>query len=81
MDTGSVIVTLPSEENAFGFDQEEARIAPEWGVPDNSDVFFRVVIRYRGPFSAGHETSATWLCVEGSPQLIQRGGEEYNYNR
>jgi len=49
MDTGSVIVTLPSEENAFGFDQEEARFAPEWGVPDNSDVFFRVVIRYRGP--------------------------------
>jgi hypothetical protein len=80
MDTGSVIVTLPSEENAFGFDEPDARIAPEWDVPKDSDVFFRVVIRYRGPFSGGHETSATWLCVGGSSQLIQRGGAEYNYN-
>jgi hypothetical protein len=76
MDTGgSIIVT----DSAGGF--ERARIAPEWNVPSNSDVFFRVVIRYRGPFSGGHETSATWLCERGSPQLIQRGGEDYNYNR
>lgn len=57
------------------------RFVPDWNVPPDHDVFFRVVIRYRGPFSSGHETSATWLCERGSKQLIQRGGEEYNYNR
>ncbi|WP_445222138.1 hypothetical protein ACKWRH_20920 [Bradyrhizobium sp. Pa8] len=57
------------------------RFEPDWNVPTENDVFFRVVIRYRGPFSSGHETSATWLCERESKQLIQRGGEDYNYNR
>jgi hypothetical protein len=72
---GSIVVP----DGSGGF--ERARTLPDWDVPPGSDIFFRVVIRYRGPFSSGHETSATWLCDRGSPQLIQRGGEDYNYNR
>lgn len=58
-----------------------ARSEPDWVVPPGHEVFFRVVVRYRGPFSSGHETSATWLCERGRKRLIQRGGEDYNYNR
>jgi hypothetical protein len=56
MDSGSVVVNF-SEGDPLGEDQT-SRISPTWNVPPNSDVFFRVVVRYRGPFSAGHETAA-----------------------
>ena len=80
MDTGAIHVVV-GEENAFGFDQSQGRISPEWNVPPNSDVYFRVVIRYHGPFSKGHETAAAWWCMTGSSHLLLRGGEDYNYNR
>ena len=76
MDSGAPI-NISDEAGGFLPD----RFVPDWTVPSGHDVFFRVIIRYRGPFSSGHETSATWLCERGSKQLIQRGGEEYNYNR
>jgi len=31
-------------------------VAPAFNIPDGFDVYFRISIRYRGPFSQGHET-------------------------
>lgn len=73
MDTGGVIVVVSPRGEPI-----KERIAPVWDAPDGHDVFFRIVVRYRGPFSAGHETSATWLCQ--GPNLLRRI-EECNYNR
>jgi hypothetical protein len=55
--------------------------APELNLPSNSDMFVRIVIQYRGPFSKGHETGALWLNHSGTSQLVLRGGDQYNYNR
>ena len=53
---------------------------PDLQAPAGFDIFFRAVIRYRGPVSRGHETSALWLVNYPSEgQLAQRGGDEYNY--
>lgn len=53
---------------------------PVFDVPAGSDVFFRAVVEYRGPSTAGHSTGALWLAnYPGAGQLAQRGGEEYNY--
>jgi len=50
---------------------------PELAIPKDHDVFFRAIVSYRSPTSLGHETGALWLFMGG--QLVQRGGEEYNY--
>ncbi len=62
-------------------DPGETEVAPAFRVPDGFDVFFRAVIRYRGPFSAGHETGALWLWMGESLEFAVRGGDEYNYVR
>lgn len=54
-------------------------VAPAFNVPDGFDVFFRISIGYRGPFSGGYETGALWLYMGESLEFAVRGGEEYNY--
>jgi hypothetical protein len=80
MAKSDIIVHLPDED--FGFTAAPARITPVWNVAEGNEIFFRVIIKYRGPFSIGHETSNLWLADYPSPgQLAQRGGKEYNYIR
>ena len=55
--------------------------AAKLSTPEGSDLFFRVVIEYRGPFSHGRETAALWLNDAGTWDFNLRGGEEYNYSR
>ncbi len=57
----------------------DTTFAPVFNVPKGSDVFFRAIIKYRGPSTAAHITEALWLFNEGSLQFMQRGGETYNY--
>ncbi len=54
---------------------------PTFNIPEGFDVFFRAIIRYRGPFSGGHETGALWLYNPATFEFALRGGEEYNYTR
>jgi hypothetical protein len=49
---------------------------PRW--EDNEDLFFRVIVYYRGPFSDGH-MSATWYYHKALGHFVQYGGNDYNY--
>jgi len=62
-----------------GLDEISSDIVPTFNVPDGFDLFFRAVIRYRGPSTAGHETGAVWLYYPGTFEFAVRGGEEHNY--
>lgn len=68
--TGSIMADFP--------DGTPRSISPEF--IEGIDVFFRVVIQYRGPFTRGHETAAMWLVRTGLGDLVPRGDQEYNYN-
>jgi hypothetical protein len=45
-------------------------------LKDKESLYFRVVLRYRGPFTKGHETSACWLYRVGS---FEWGGKNTNF--
>ena len=56
-------------------------VVPTFTIPEGFDIFFRAVIRYRGPFTAGHETGAVWLYMPGMFEFAVRGDDEHNYIR
>jgi hypothetical protein len=60
-------------------DEPPQTVFPTVNVPDGFDVFFRAVIRYRGPFTSGHETGAVWLYNPGNFEFAVRGGDKHNY--
>jgi hypothetical protein len=64
-----------------GLDEISSDIVPTFNIPDGFDLFFRAVIRYRGPSTAGHETGAVWLYYPDTFEFAVRGGEEHNYVR
>jgi hypothetical protein len=48
----------------------------------NDELFFQIVISYRGPFTKGHVSSFCWKLSVSDPnrlRLISYGGDEYNY--
>jgi len=49
-------------------------------ISPHADLFFRVIAYYRGPFSDGHKTSATWIFDKSLGHFVQYGGREYNYS-
>ncbi len=53
---------------------------PRLAIGDDFQIFFRVTIAYRGPFTSGHETASLHLHMGGGA-FAQRGGNEYNYTR
>jgi hypothetical protein len=63
------------EWNDFGSD-EGGNDIPNLG---SNDLFFWVVIRYRGTFSGGHVTRACWRYDERTGRLVEfNGGPEHN---
>jgi hypothetical protein len=63
------------EWNDFGSD-EYGNDVPNFG---SNDLFFWVVIRYRGTFSGGHVTRACWRYDERTGRLVEfNGGPEHN---
>jgi hypothetical protein len=54
---------------------------PVFNIPKGDDLFFRIEITYRGPFTRNHETGAMWLVRPGLGDLVPRGGDEYNYEK
>jgi hypothetical protein len=57
----------------------ETTVHPAFNIVEGFDLFFRAVIRYRGPSTSGHETGAVWLYNPGTFEFALRGGEEHNY--
>lgn len=49
--------------------------------PTTDNFFFRLVVRYKGPFTSEHETSGCWTWNEKEHCLVPYGGEDYNYTR
>lgn len=45
------------------------------------DLFYWVIIYYRGPFTSGHKTSACWRYYPGERVFVRFGGDEYNYTK
>jgi hypothetical protein len=52
---------------------------PNITLEDDFDLYFRAVIRYRGPSSGNHVTGALWWYNIPGNEFLGRGGEEYNY--
>ena len=44
-----------------GKEEPPETVVPIFTIPDGFDIFFRAAIRYRGPFTADHETGAVWI--------------------
>jgi hypothetical protein len=73
--------TLPSDKISYKTPVDEDQIS--WIAPimaENENLFFRVVIRYRGLFTNGHETSACWR-FDKSQYLFLSAGPETNYEK
>jgi hypothetical protein len=62
-----------------GTEEPTETVFPTFNIPEGFDVFLRAFIRYRGPFTADHETGAVWLYDPGAFEFAPRGGYEYNY--
>jgi len=73
-----------SEDGTIKFREtvdEHMERVPDLGLGPNQDMFFRAVIRYRGPTSIGHETGVSWLYREPFFDFVARSGVQFNYNR
>jgi hypothetical protein len=64
--------------NSWGNDEVQ-NIVPNLG--EGQSLFFRIIIRYRGPFTAGHETSACWRYNESTGRMIEYGRPEFTYEK
>jgi hypothetical protein len=63
---------------------EDKAIFPNWNKPtpnlrEGENLYFRVIINYRGAFTKGHETSACWQYDRNTKSLIQYGHDDYNH--
>jgi hypothetical protein len=73
---------VPESISTSQYADEETPPDDSFTVPDLEDgteFFFWVQIKYYGPFSVGHETSACWKWDRDSSRLILYGAEKYNY--
>ncbi len=53
-------------------------IVPNWDGPE--ELFFWIRIKYRGPLTAGHESSGCWRYDRDGYRFV-RHGDEHNYTR
>jgi hypothetical protein len=54
---------------------------PEPLIPLNELLFFRVIVRYSGPFTRGYETSAVWFYDPSASLFSAWNDERYTYMR
>jgi hypothetical protein len=67
-------------EGALLFNPQDGTTTPLPEIPNEQELFFWIIVRYRGISSAGHETSALWRYEKDSSfTFMQTGGEERNY--
>src|SRR5712692_10433664 len=62
-----------------GFDMTKEGV-PVPRLESNEEMFLHVIVKYRGPFTRGHETSACWrLDTSITNRFFEYGYETYNY--
>jgi hypothetical protein len=50
-------------------------------LENGEELFFRVFISYRGPFTSDHVISACWRYLPDNNHFVQYGHREYNFVR
>lgn len=50
-------------------------------IADGENLFFKVIIEYRGAFTKGHVTSACWRYSRTNNHFVQYGHADYNYEQ
>lgn len=63
--------------NMVNFITTDKGFSPD--LKHGEDMFFRVIIRYRGPFTEGHESSFCWRYNTHTNYFEPYGHEKYNY--
>ncbi len=48
-------------------------------MESTEDLFFRIIIDYRGAFTEGHESSFCWRYDKSTAHFVQHGHQDYNY--
>jgi hypothetical protein len=66
-----------TEIRTFAYNPRGQRTTVRLGEDD--DIFFNMIICYRGAFSYGHESGACWRYDKTTARLVPYGGENYNY--
>jgi hypothetical protein len=67
-------------EGPLLFNPQDGTTTPLPEIPDEQELLFWIIVRYRGISSGGHETSALWRYEkDASFTFMQSGGEERNY--
>jgi len=65
--------------NMVNFITTEKGFTPD--LKHGEDLFFRVIIRYRGPFTEGHESGFCWRYNTHTNYFEPYGHEDYNYTK
>jgi hypothetical protein len=76
--------TIPEAIRTSQYADEDTAPSDSYMEPElaeGENFFFCARIKYNGPFSQGHETSACWRWDQTSSRLILYGGEKNNYTR
>jgi hypothetical protein len=68
----------PIDFTEYAGDDDDREWRPKLG-PDER-LYFRVLIKYRGPFAGGYETSACWTWDSGFG-VFELSGKKYNYEK
>lgn len=69
--------SVPSGMNHKTYSNDEVGVEDDSGM----EIFFRITLYYKGPFSSGHETSACWRLNRGNNRFEPYGHEDYNYTK
>jgi len=65
--------------NMINFITTDMGYAPD--LKHGEELYFRVIIRYRGPFTEGHESSFCWSYNTHTNYFEPYGHEDYNYTK
>jgi len=65
--------------NMINFKTIDNAITPD--LKRGEDLFFRIIIHYRGPFTEGHVSSFCWIYNTHTNYFEPYGHEDYNYTK
>jgi hypothetical protein len=72
-------VAVPETVAIGEYADEDTPPTPAPDLADNEEFFVRVLIKYHGPFSRGHETSVCWRWDTASRRLILYDNDAFNF--
>ena len=72
-------VQVPETVIIGEYADEDTPPTPAPDLEDGQDFFVRVLIKYHGPFSCGHETSVCWRWKANSLRLVPYDNDAFAY--